>query len=45
LHILIFSLSDRTREEPNVVVEWLTLLLRLLEVPDANLGLKTGYRD
>jgi hypothetical protein len=27
----------------NVVVEWLTLLLRVCEVPGSNLGSKTGY--
>jgi hypothetical protein len=29
----------------NVVVEWLTLLLRLLEVPVSNLGLENGNPD
>jgi hypothetical protein len=28
---------------PNIVVEWLTLLLRIWEVLDSNLGLQTGY--
>jgi hypothetical protein len=27
----------------NVVVEWLTLLLHIPEVPDLNLGPETGY--
>jgi hypothetical protein len=31
--------------ESNVVVEWLKLLLRILEVPGKNLGPETGYRD
>jgi hypothetical protein len=30
---------------PNVVVEWLTLLLRIGEVQGSNIGLKTGYPD
>jgi hypothetical protein len=29
----------------NVVVEWSRLLLRILEVPDPNLGPETGYPD
>jgi hypothetical protein len=27
------------------VIEWLTLLLRILEVPVSNLGPETGYPD
>jgi hypothetical protein len=27
----------------NVEVEWLALLLYIREIPDSNLGLKTGY--
>jgi hypothetical protein len=30
---------------PTVVVEWLTLLLRIREVPGSNLGPETGYSD
>jgi hypothetical protein len=30
---------------PNFVVEWLTLLLRIREVPRSNLGPETGYPD
>jgi hypothetical protein len=30
---------------PNVVVEWLTLLLRIQEVSGSDLNLETGYRD
>jgi hypothetical protein len=30
---------------PNVVVEWLTLLLRIRKVPSSNLGTETGYLD
>jgi hypothetical protein len=30
---------------PNVVVEWLTLLLRIREISGSNLGPKTGYPD
>jgi hypothetical protein len=32
-----------TKYEPNVEVEWLTLLLRIHEVPRSNLDLETGY--
>jgi hypothetical protein len=28
----------------NVVVEWLTLMLRTLDVPGSNLAPETGYR-
>jgi hypothetical protein len=31
--------------KPNVLVKWLTFLLRILEVPGSNLGPQTGYRD
>jgi hypothetical protein len=30
---------------PNVVVEWLTLMLRIKEVPASNPGPETGYPD
>jgi hypothetical protein len=30
---------------PNVVVEWLTLLLRIREISGSNFGPKTGYPD
>jgi hypothetical protein len=30
---------------PNVVVEWLTLLRLILEVPGLNLGLETGHPE
>jgi hypothetical protein len=30
---------------PNVMVEWLALLLRIREVPGSNLGPETGYPD
>jgi hypothetical protein len=30
---------------PNMVVEWLTLLLRIREIPGSNLHPETGYRD
>jgi hypothetical protein len=29
----------------NVVLEWLTLLLRIREIPGPNLGTETGYTD
>jgi hypothetical protein len=34
-----------TSETPNVVIEWLTLLLRIWEVPSSNLGSETGYPE
>jgi hypothetical protein len=34
---------ENEKLEPNVVVEWLTLLLRIREVPGSNLDLETGY--
>jgi hypothetical protein len=36
LHFIILIL-------PNVVVEWLILLLRILEFPASNVGPETGY--
>jgi hypothetical protein len=30
-------------EGPNVVVEWLTVLLHIQHVPGSNLGLETSY--
>jgi hypothetical protein len=30
---------------PNVVVEWLTFLLRIKEIPGSNLGSETGNPD
>jgi hypothetical protein len=36
---------SRTVLIPNVVVEWLPILLRIWEVPGSNLGLETGYPD
>jgi hypothetical protein len=32
-------------DTPNVMVEWLTLLFRIREVPGSNLGPETGYPD
>jgi hypothetical protein len=39
--------SERSKRDltPNVVVEWLTFLLRILDVPDLNFGLGTRYPD
>jgi hypothetical protein len=39
-----YSISNSTHT-PNILVEWLALLLRIREVPDSNLGLATGYAD
>jgi hypothetical protein len=30
---------------PNIMVEWLALLLYIQKILDSNLGLKTGYPD
>jgi hypothetical protein len=32
-------------KRPNVMVKWLTLLLRIWEVPGSSLGPETGYPD
>jgi hypothetical protein len=39
---VIFSTDSIT---PNIVIEWLALLLHVREVRGSNLGSKTGYRD
>jgi hypothetical protein len=39
------AISSALIIRPNVVVEWLTLLLRILEVPGSYLGPETGYPD
>jgi hypothetical protein len=38
IHILEYG-------DPNIVVEWLTLLLHIREVPGSNLDLETGHPD
>jgi hypothetical protein len=35
----------RSQNQPNVVVERLTLLLRIRKVPTSNLGQETGHPD
>jgi hypothetical protein len=35
--------SDCIKGPRNVVVEWITLMLRIREVPGSNLGPETGY--
>jgi hypothetical protein len=40
--VFIFSLKIKT---PDIVVEWLTLLLRIPEFPGSNLGPETGYLE
>jgi hypothetical protein len=51
LSLLYFGKDSKgTREKgekalPNIVVEWLALLVRIREVPGSNLGLQTGYPD
>jgi hypothetical protein len=42
-HHLVSSLVVSELLQPNVVVEWLTLLLGIQEVPGSNLGPETGY--
>jgi hypothetical protein len=39
---MIYFLSFRV---PNVVVEWVTPLLRIRNIPGSNLGPETGYLD
>jgi hypothetical protein len=39
------ALCQETEIVPNVVAEWLTLLLRIREVLGFNLGPETGYLD
>jgi hypothetical protein len=45
----IFSIHSfkqtSTTYKPNVMVEWLALLLHIRKVPGSNLGLQTGYPD
>jgi hypothetical protein len=45
MHCLNFYIVVPQCEFPNVVVEWLTLLFRILEVPGSNLILETGRPD
>jgi hypothetical protein len=37
--------NKRDTVTPNVVFEWLSLLLRIREVPNPNLDPETGYPD
>jgi hypothetical protein len=39
------QISVTRYNEPNVVVQWLTILLRIRKVPGSYLGLETGYPD
>jgi hypothetical protein len=46
IHIHSFiEFRSKTEDWPNVMVEWLALLLRILEVPGSNLGPETGHSD
>jgi hypothetical protein len=38
-------LWNSVERSPNVVVEWLTILLRIREVPGSNFGTKIGYSE
>jgi hypothetical protein len=42
---LHYHSDDGDYTAPNVVVEWLSLLLRIREVPISNFGPETGYPD
>jgi hypothetical protein len=41
----ILIVWDYKYVKPNVMVEWLTLLLRIREVPGSNLSPEAGYPD
>jgi hypothetical protein len=43
LHEAEISTIISLRNEPNVMVEWLTFLLHILEVLDSNISLETSY--
>jgi hypothetical protein len=45
LWLSILLIQNVQLYSPNVVIEWLTLLLRILEVSDSNLNPETGYSD
>jgi hypothetical protein len=38
-------LGKHTSQSPNVVVEWITLLVGIWDVLGSNLGLETGHSD
>jgi hypothetical protein len=42
---ICYKSSQKRRFSPNVAVQWLALLLRIQEVPGANLGPETDYPD
>jgi hypothetical protein len=42
---LIFTVVKTSNLVSNVVVKWLTLVLRIRDVPGSNLGPETGYPD
>jgi hypothetical protein len=41
----LFLPNINCKLKPNVVVEWLTPLLHIRDVPGSNLGPETGYPD
>jgi hypothetical protein len=43
--IIIITIMIFINTSPNVVIEWLTILLRTSENPGSNLGPETGYPD
>jgi hypothetical protein len=45
LMIFLEALSFLRNILPNVLVECLALLLRILHIPGSNLGTETGYSD
>jgi hypothetical protein len=44
-HMTLHKITEFYIKWPNVVVEWLKLLLRFREVPGSNLSSETGYPD
>jgi hypothetical protein len=45
LQTYILNKKQQDTNTPHVVVQWLTFLLRIREVPGSNLGPETGYHD
>jgi hypothetical protein len=44
VHEIVYQ-CYQTSVGPNVIVEWLALVLCIREVPGSNLGTETGYPD
>jgi hypothetical protein len=43
--ISLHAITKQIRFAPNIVVEWLTLLLRIRDVSGSNLGPETDYSE